>query len=48
MRYLRVSEVISLHSRIIETSGGAHGVRDLGGLKSALAQPRQTFGGEEL
>ena len=48
MRFIRVSEIISLHSRIIDTSGGAHGVRDLGALKSALGQPHQTFGGQEL
>lgn len=28
--------------------GGANGVRDLGGLESAIARPYQGFGGEEL
>lgn len=37
-----------LHSRILGQSGGAAGVRDLGAFESALAQPRMTFGGEEL
>lgn len=48
MRYLVLAEALELHRRLIETSGGTHGVRDLGMLESALAQPRLTFGGEEL
>jgi death-on-curing protein len=45
IRYLTLVEVLSLHSQIIEQSGGALGVRDLGALESALAQPRMAFGG---
>ena len=48
MRYLTLGEVLDLHGRVIEQSGGAHGVRDLGGLESAVAQPQMTFGGDEL
>ena len=48
MRYLALSEALELHRRLIEISGGAHGVRDLGLLESALAQPRLTFDGHEL
>ncbi|MER3434518.1 MAG: type II toxin-antitoxin system death-on-curing family toxin [Leptolyngbya sp. ERB_1_1] len=48
IRYLSLIEVLDLHRRIIETSGGAIGIRDLGMLESAIAQPRMTFGGEEL
>lgn len=48
MRYLRLHEVLQLYRRIIEQSGGSVGVRDLNALESALAQPRMTFGGEEL
>ena len=33
---------------IIAQSGGSDGLRDLGMLESALGQPRQTFGGEDL
>jgi death-on-curing protein len=43
-----VSEIINLHTSILGSSGGAPGVRDIGGLKSAAAQPRLTFGGDEL
>jgi death-on-curing protein len=48
IRYLALVEVLNLHRQIIEQSGGALGVRDLGALQSALAQPRMTFGGEDL
>lgn len=48
MRYLTTAEVLELHRRIIEQAGGASGVRDLGALESSLAQPFQTFGGEDL
>jgi death-on-curing protein len=48
MRYLTLEELIELHRRIIEQSGGADGVRDLGLAESALAQPQMTFGGTEL
>ncbi|MBE9128640.1 MULTISPECIES: type II toxin-antitoxin system death-on-curing family toxin [unclassified Coleofasciculus] len=46
--YLTLVEVLNLHGQIIEQSGGALGVRELGALESALAQPRMTFGGEDL
>jgi death on curing protein len=48
MRYLSLSEVIELHKRIMDQSGGASGLRDLGGLESAIAQPRMIFGGQYL
>lgn len=47
-RYLRLAEIIWLHQRIVEQSGGAREIRDLGALEAAAAQPRATFGGEEL
>ncbi|WP_448572879.1 type II toxin-antitoxin system death-on-curing family toxin [Trichothermofontia sp.] len=48
MRFLTLIEVLELHHRVIEQSGGALGVRDVGLLESAIAQPRMTFGGEDL
>ena len=48
MRYLTLVEVLYLHHRIIEGSTGMSGVRDLGLLESAIAQPRMTFGSQEL
>lgn len=48
MRYLTVDEVLEIYSRVMQQSGGEIGIRDIGGLESAVAQPRVTFGGEEL
>lgn len=48
MKYLTVQQVLILHHRIIEKSGGGHGVHDLGLLKSAVARPQATYGGEDL
>jgi death-on-curing protein len=48
IRYLSVAEVLELHRRVIDVSGGSQGLRDLGSLESAVAQPKMTFGGEDL
>jgi death on curing protein len=48
MRSLSIAEVIELHRRVIVQSGGSDGIRDRGGLESAVGQPAQTFGGEDL
>ncbi len=48
IRYLTLEEVLELHRLALEQAGGLAGVRDLGGLESALAQPQMTFAGQEL
>ena len=48
MRYLTLAEVAILHERLLAETGGAGGVRDLGALESAVAQPRMTFDGQDL
>ena len=48
MRYLTLAEVLDLHRRVMEQAGGSPAVRDLGGLISAVAQPRVTFEGHDL
>lgn len=48
MRSLSLDQVLRLHARIIETSGGGTGLRDLGRLQSALAQPLASFDGQDL
>lgn len=48
MRYLTVGEVLVIYDRIVRESGGGAGIRDMGALESAVAQPRMTFEGQEL
>ena len=48
MRYLSISEVFELHDRIISSSGGSRGIRDINALESAVNQPRQTFDQKDL
>ena len=48
MRYLSISEVFELHDRIIFSSGGSRGIRDIYALESAVNQPRQTFDQKDL
>lgn len=48
MRYVTLAEVVNLHRRLLRATGGASGIRDLGALESAVAQPRATFGGVDL
>ena len=48
MRYLTLSEVLELHRRVIDQTGGAEGVRDLRGVESAIAQPQMSFDGKHL
>jgi death-on-curing protein len=48
MRYLTLEEVLEVHRLVLQQSGGMAGVRDLGALESALAQPQMAFGGQDL
>jgi death-on-curing protein len=46
--YLTLAEVIAIHSNQIDLYGGQPGMRDLGLLQSAVAQPEAGFGGQWL
>lgn len=46
--WLTPEQVLFLHSRLVEETGGLHGVRDLPMLLSALGRPQATFSGREL
>ena len=48
MRHLTLAEVVRLHDQIRRASGGASGIRDLGALESAIAQPKATSEGRDL
>jgi death-on-curing protein len=46
--FLTLAEVVAIHSDQIHRYGGQAGVRDLGLLQSALAQPEASFAGQWL
>jgi len=48
MVLLTQSQVLTLHQRIIAQSGGADGVRDVGALESAIAQPEMSYDEQDL
>jgi hypothetical protein len=48
MRYLTLAEIVDLHRRLLQATGGSPGIRDLGALESAIAQPKATFGNADL
>ncbi len=45
---ISVAEALAIHTELIEATGGAHGLRDRGGLEAALARPFSTFSGQDL
>lgn len=48
MKYLTSEQILFIHSRLIDSTGGTHGIRDIGLLQSAAGRPEATFGGEDL
>ena len=46
--FLTIEEVLESHAEQIAHYGGSEGIRDLGLLESALAQPEATFDGQYL
>ncbi|MDY5083099.1 MAG: type II toxin-antitoxin system death-on-curing family toxin [Candidatus Limivicinus sp.] len=48
MIWISAEDVILIHGRVIQGSGGLDGLRDSAGLEAAIAAPMQTFDGQEL
>ena len=46
--YLNIETIIEIHTMQIDEHGGLDGIRNMGGLESAVAQPQATFGSEDL
>ncbi len=44
--FLTVADVLEIHESQLERFGGGAGIRDLGILESAVAQPKASLGGE--
>jgi death-on-curing protein len=47
-RHLSPQQVLFIHARLTDETGGDHLLRDVGLLASAVARPRAAFGGQEL
>jgi death-on-curing protein len=45
MNWISLPELALIHERVIEETGGIHGVTNPGGLESALERPFTSFGG---
>lgn len=48
MIFLTLDDVLESHRNQIDTYGGGDGIRDLGLLESAIAQPEASYGGQYL
>ena len=48
MTFLTIEQILFLHARLIDETGGSHGVRDLGLLLSAVGRPQASFEGRDL
>ena len=48
MEYLSAEQILFIHARVIEETGGSHGVRDLGMLLSALGRSQASFEDQDL
>ncbi len=48
MKYLGYRQVLWIYRRVMEETGGTFGIRDEGLLRSALARPQASFGGQDL
>ncbi len=48
MNYLTHEQVLFLHYRLIEETGGGHGISSVGLLQSAVARPAATFDNNDL
>jgi len=48
VRFLTLAEVIAIHAEVLTLHGGADGLWDEGALRSAIAQPEQSFEDEYL
>lgn len=48
MRYLDLESVVRIYYRVMQSTGGSAGIRDVALLESAVAQPRMSFGAVDL
>ena len=46
--YITIEETISLHEKLIEKTGGSHGIRDIGLLESTIYSAESSFDDVEI
>ncbi len=47
-KYLSESDILLIHSRVVDETGGLHGIRDWNAIQSVAGQPQQAVFGKEL
>ena len=47
-KFLSEDEIVLVHNRLVEETGGLHGIRDRHAILSVVEQPRQVVFGKEL
>ena len=45
---LTTNDIMLLHEKVIDKTGGIRGIRDVGLLEMAVSSPFASFGGEDL
>jgi death-on-curing protein len=48
MNFLTAEQILFLHARLIEETGGSHRIRDIDLLLSAVARPQASFNDQDL
>lgn len=48
MKYLKAQDILVLHARLIEKTGGSQGIRDVHLLGSLVERPKTSFDGKEI
>jgi len=47
VKYVNAEEILVIHARVVDATGGVHGVRDIDLLLHSVDRPRAKFGGKE-
>ena len=48
MKYLTAQDILVLHAKVVEQTGGSQGIRDVHLLASLVERPKTSFGGKEM
>jgi death-on-curing protein len=48
MNFLSAEQILFIHARLVEVTGGSHGVRDFDMLMSAIGRPMASFDNQDL